>query len=81
MFEPTIRRNIVIISIIIYLLIYYLCIKLKPGFLYTRDGSLRSFGLGYKNKTVIPGWVLVTFISILVYFSLMHYVRVDEYAA
>ena len=79
MFETTIRRNIVIISIIIYLLIYYLCIKTKPGFLYMRDGSLRTFGLGYKNKTVVPGWVLAAFISILVYFSLMYYVRVEDF--
>ncbi len=79
MFEPTIRRNIVIISILIYLLIYYLCIKTKPGFLYTHDGNLRTFGLGYKNKTVMPGWVLATFISILVYFSLMNYVRVEDF--
>ena len=79
MFEMTIRRNIVIISIIIYLSIYYLCIKMKPGFLYTRDGNLRMFGIGYKNKTILPGWILATFISILVYFSLMYYVRVDDF--
>jgi len=32
---------------------------IKPQYVYHPDGSLREFGVGYKQKTVIPMWLVV----------------------
>jgi len=69
-----IRRNIVITSILIYICLYIILMYLKPSFLFNKTGSLRDFGIGYKNKTVIPVWFLAIFIATLSYFFVMYYV-------
>ncbi len=46
----------------------------KPAFLYNTDGSLREFGVGYRNKTILPMWLLSIVLGILIYISLMYYV-------
>ena len=77
MLKGVIRRNIVTMSILIYICIYLLIILLKPSFLFNKNGSLREFGIGYKNKTIIPVWFLAIFISTLSYFLVMYYVSVE----
>ena len=49
-----IRKHLVSFAIIIFVAIYVLIVKLKPGFLYNNDGSYPTFGDRYKNKTVNP---------------------------
>ena len=53
-----IRRNIVTISIILYICLYLLIVFIKPSFLFNKNGSLREFGIGYRNKTIIPIWCI-----------------------
>jgi hypothetical protein len=40
------------------------------------DGSFREFGVGYKNKTVIPIWVVSIIIAILCYLAISYYLMV-----
>lgn len=68
-----IRRNILTISIIIYLFFYGWIMYLKPFFLYNHDGSLREFGIGTSKKTVIPVWLVSLLLAILSYFSVLYY--------
>ena len=68
-----IKKNIISFSVIVFVLVYVIIIKLKPNFLYTRDGTLRSFGLGYKNKTIIPLWLVAIIISILSYIVILYW--------
>lgn len=68
-----IQKNLVGLSILLFLIIYAGFNMSKPSFLYNRDGSLREFGLGQSRKTVIPVWILAIFLSILSYFILMYY--------
>jgi len=75
--KQVVRRNVVSISILVYICIYLLVMYLKPSFLFQKDGSLRDFGIGYRNKTVIPVWFLAIFIATLSYFSVMYYVTVE----
>ena len=49
-----IRKHLVSFATLLFVGLYVMIIKLKPGFLYNHDGTLRSFGVGYKNRTVIP---------------------------
>ena len=41
--------------------------------MYNEDGSLRQFGLGYKNKTIITGWLLSIILAILSYLFVLYY--------
>ena len=74
MVKTIVRKHIVSISIFIYISIYMLIMYLKPGFLFQKNGSLREFGIGYRNKTIIPVWFIAIFIATLSYFSVMYYV-------
>lgn len=69
-----IREHIVTISILMYICIYMFIMYLKPSFLFNKNGSLREFGIGSRNKTIIPIWFLAIFIATLSYFSVMYYV-------
>ena len=45
----------------------------KPKFLFNRDGSLRVFGIGYRNKTIFPIWLLSMILGILCYLYVTYY--------
>jgi hypothetical protein len=68
-----IRKHLVSFAILLFLAMYVLIIKLKPGFLYNHDGTLRTFGVGYKHKTVIPVWLLAITLAILSYLGILYY--------
>lgn len=67
-----IRQHVVTISIFIYVCIYMFIMYLKPSFLFNKNGTLREFGVGSRNKTIIPIWFLAIFIATLSYFSVMY---------
>ena len=67
------RKHIVSISVVLFVLIFLAISYSKPNFLYNKDGPLRDFGLGYRNKTVIPMWLLVIVLAILTYLGVMYY--------
>jgi formate/nitrite transporter FocA (FNT family) len=54
-------------AILIFLILFTIFHLLKPGFAYTDDGRFRQFGLGYKQKTVIPVWVVAIVLAIFSY--------------
>ena len=67
-----VRRNIVAFAIIVFVLAYVVIITYQPSFLYKEDGSLRSFVIGYKHKTVVPMWLVVIATAIFSY-MVIHY--------
>ena len=67
-----IRENITLISIILFVMMFGLIIMMKPAFLYNRDGSIREFGVGYKNKTILPIWLLSLILGILCYLTVFY---------
>lgn len=71
--KTLIRQNILSISIVIFLVSFFIIVNLKPAFLYNTDGSFKQFGLGYMHKSVIPMWVVVICLGILSYISVMYY--------
>lgn len=68
-----IRQNITSLSIFLFIILFVALNYFKPGFLYKKDGSLREFGLGYKNKTVIPLWFATIILAILCYLFVLYY--------
>uniref|UniRef100_A0A6C0DBH8 Uncharacterized protein n=1 Tax=viral metagenome TaxID=1070528 RepID=A0A6C0DBH8_9ZZZZ len=70
-----VRYNKISIAILMFLVIFSIIHYLKPGLLYTKDGGFREFGVGYRNKTVIPIWVVSIILAILCYFSVNVYLQ------
>jgi len=69
-----IRENITLISIVIFIIVFGTIQFMKPTFLYNNDGSPREFGIGYKNKTIFPIWLLSIILGILSYLSVLFYI-------
>jgi hypothetical protein len=69
-----IRDNITLFSVILFMVIFGSIQFMKPRFLYNKDGSVREFGIGYKNKTIFPIWLLSIILGILSYLAVMYYV-------
>jgi hypothetical protein len=68
-----IRQNKVNVAIVLFLALFFLIHYIKPGLIYTKDGGFREFGVGYRNKTVIPIWVVAIILAILCYFFVVFY--------
>ena len=68
------RDNVTLVSIIVFLIIYSLIQMNRPAIFYNIDGSIRSFGIGYKNKTILPIWLLSIILGILSYLAVLYYV-------
>jgi hypothetical protein len=67
------RNNTTLVSIIIFLMIFGTMHILQPSFLYNKDGSIREFGVGYKNKTILPLWLFSIILGILCYIFVLYY--------
>jgi len=69
-----IRNNITLISIILFILCYSVINYFKPYILYKKNGIMRDFGIGYKNKTILPCWLLSILLAIMSYFSILYFI-------
>ena len=59
------ERNALFFSVLFFVLIYCALIKLKPELIFYKDGTLKDFGIGYKNKTIMPLWLVSIFLAII----------------
>ena len=69
-----IRENATLFAIILFLIMFGSIQMMKPACLYNNDGSIREFGVGYRNKTIMPIWLLSLILGILSYLFVMYYV-------
>ena len=69
-----IRENATLFAIILFLIMFGSIQMMKPACLYNNDGSIREFGVGYRNKTIMPIWLLSLILGILSYLFIMYYV-------
>tara|TARA_Y100000768_G_scaffold386550_1_gene375235 strand:+ start:14 stop:259 length:246 start_codon:yes stop_codon:yes gene_type:complete len=77
MFRDFVYKNISLISIIIFLILFGLIVITKPELIFDKNGKPREFGLGYKNKTIVPIWLTVIISAILSYLSVLYYINYD----
>ena len=75
MYKTFVKKNSISTAIIIFLVIFTIFAYLKPHFLYAKDGSLRTFGLGKSNCTILPIWLFVIVLAIMSYILVLHYLR------
>ena len=59
------KNQTLFLSLVIFLMMFYLVNYVKPRFLYNTNGSIRQFGIGYKNKTIFPIWIMAICLAIL----------------
>jgi hypothetical protein len=74
MFKNYVRENSPLAAIIIFLFIFGSIQMIKPACFYNKDGSIRHFGVGYKNKTILPIWLLSLLLGILCYLAVLVYI-------
>ena len=66
-------KNILLISVFLFLTLDGSIILFKPMLIYKEDGTIREFGVGYRNKTVTPLWFVSILLAILSYISIRYY--------
>lgn len=74
MYRNFIRDNVTLVSVILFITIFSMIQLSKPAFLYNTDGSIREFGVGYKNKTILPIWLLSIVLGIVCYLIVVYYI-------
>ena len=72
-----IRSNRLMYSVLLFLALFSIVHFLKPGLIYNENGGFRQFGLGYKQKTVIPIWIISIVLAIICYLFLFY---LEKYA-
>ena len=60
-------QNKLSFAILLFLIIFSVIHYLKPSLIYNEQGGFRHFGLGYKQKTVIPIWIVSIVLAIMCY--------------
>jgi hypothetical protein len=66
------REALSVIAVFIFLILFGLINAFRPSVIYNKDLSFRRFGIGYKNKTVIPIWLFSIILAILVYVAVTY---------
>ena len=61
------REALSIIAVFLFLILFGIINAFRPSIIYNKDLSFRRFGIGYKNKTVIPIWLFSIILAILIY--------------
>ncbi len=67
------RVHKVEVAIVLFFLIFSLVHWIKPSLVYSEDGSYRTFGVGYRQKTIVPIWFVAILIAILCYLFVLYY--------
>lgn len=69
MYTRFLRKNTLVLSILLFLIIFSIVNYFKPGLMYNEYGEIRPFGLGYSHKTIIPVWLFAIILAILSYLA------------
>ncbi len=73
MYRNYIRKHPTVVAILLFLAIFGSIQAFKPKCFYNEDGSIRQFGIGYRNKTILPVWLLSIILGILSYLFVLYY--------
>lgn len=62
------------VAVFIFVFLFSIVHIAKPPLLYTKEGGFRQFGVGYKQKTVVPIWIVAILLAILSYLGVLYYI-------
>ena len=66
------RSKPLIFALAVFMVLYALFIYVSPSFAFDRSKRARPFGIGIKNRTVTPVWLIVIVLSILSYLAVIY---------
>ncbi len=67
-----IRENKVMVAILLFVVFFSAIHSLKPRMIYNEHGGFRQFGIGYKQKTIVPIWIASIILAILCYVAVYY---------
>jgi hypothetical protein len=70
-----IRKHLLTVAIFTFIVVFGITQYAKPTIFYNTDGSIRKFGIGYKNKTIMPIWLFAIVLGILSYIGILYYLE------
>lgn len=79
MLRQFVVTNINLVSIIIFLLLFAIILLTKPSIMFDKNGKPRDFGIGYKNKTILPLWLAVIILAIFSYLTILCYINFKRF--
>ena len=63
--------------IFLFIFLYSIVVFLKPEMIFNnKTDSLRQFGVGYKNTTIVPLWLLSILFAIISYFLVLYILHI-----
>ena len=72
--RQNVRENAPIFAIVLFVVVFASIHAMKPMFLFNANGSIREFGVGSRNKTILPVWLLSIVLGIFSYLAVLYYV-------
>jgi hypothetical protein len=79
MLRQFITININLVSIIVFLILFAIILLIKPSIMFDKNGKPREFGIGYKNKTILPLWLAVIILAIISYLAILCYINYKRF--
>jgi hypothetical protein len=79
MLRQFVVTNINLVSIIVFLLLFAIILVTKPNIMFDKNGKPREFGIGYKNKTILPFWLAVIILAIISYLAILYYINFKKF--
>jgi hypothetical protein len=67
-------KNNLNFSILLFIIMFSILHYIKPALVYNKKGDFREFGVGYKNKTVLPIWIFAIILAIISYLLVSYYI-------
>lgn len=65
------------LSLILFVTLYAIVNIIKPNFIYNhKQDTLRPFGVGYKNTTILSLWLVSILLAIISYFAVIYYYNI-----
>jgi len=78
MYRSFVKRHTVSVSILLFMITFFAMQHFAPSFLYKKNGHIRRFGIGYKEKTILPIWLIALVLAIFSYLAVRYYLELPK---
>jgi hypothetical protein len=62
-------------ALLLYCIAFIVIVLTKPQFLFKNNGSIRLFGIGYREKTIAPLWLFSIILGIFSYMITLYIIN------
>jgi len=73
------QTNVPLVALILFFVIYGFVAMAQPAFLYKKNNTLREFGVGYRNKTILPMWLFSFLLGVICYLIVIYYLEYQQH--